>query len=45
MHLGKPLGAIRRAPGKEAVNVFKTYEMDGEKCRVAAAMARQRDLW
>src|SRR5215831_11823258 len=40
MHLGKPLGAIRRAARKKAVNVLKTYEMDGEKCRRYAPAKR-----
>jgi hypothetical protein len=44
MHLGKSLGAIRRAAGKKAVNVLKTYEMDGKKSRLAGAMAQQGDL-
>jgi len=44
MHLGKSLGAIIRAAGKKAVNVLKTHDMDGKKSRLAAAMARQRDL-
>ena len=31
MHLGKPLGATRRAADEKPVNVLKTYEIVGEK--------------